>query len=80
MNVTDTEQEYIIRKAASNVNQQLISVREKYPNVPNENYYDAMVMLNSEIRALTAENKNDKAPIFDTIDALKEEIDGLIAK
>ena len=75
MTVTDTEQEAIIRKAAGNVNQQLITVRERYKTVPNDRYYDVMVMLNSEIKALTAEGRNDTKPVFDVIDTLEREMD-----
>jgi cell division protein ZapA (FtsZ GTPase activity inhibitor) len=80
MTVTDSEQEAIIRKAAGNVNQQLITVRERYRSVPNERYYDIMVMLNSEIKALTAENKNDQSPVYGIISSLEKEIDELIKK
>lgn len=80
MTVTDTEQEAVIRKAASNVNQQLITVRERYKSVPNDRYYDIMVMLNSEIKALTAENKNDQSPVYGILDSLEKEIDKLIKK
>ena len=80
MTVTDTEQEAVIRKAASNVNQQLITVRERYKSVPNDRYYDIMVMLNSEIKALTAENKNVQSPVYGILDSLEKEIDELIKK
>ena len=80
MTVTDSEQEAVIRKAAGNVNQQLITVRERYKTVPNDRYYDVMVMLNSEIKALTAENKNDTRPVFDIIDTLEREIDEFIKR
>ena len=39
-----------------------------------------MVMLNSEIKALTAEGKNDTKPIFDILSELEQEIDELIHK
>lgn len=80
MTVTDEEQEAVIRKAAGNVNQQLITVRERYKTVPNERYYDVMVMLNSEIKALTAENRNDTRPVFEIIDSLEREIDEYIKR
>ena len=80
MTVTDSDQEAVIRKAAGNLNQQLITVRERYKSVPNDRYYDVMVMLNSEIKALTAENRNDTKPVFDIIDTLEREIDEYIKK
>lgn len=80
MTVTDSDQEAIIRKAAGNLNQQLITVRERYRSVPNERYYDIMVMLNSEIKALTAENKKDQSPVYGIIASLEKEIDELIKK
>ena len=80
MTVIDSDQEAVIRKAASNVNQQLITVRERYKTVPNDRYYDVMVMLNSEIKALTAENRNDTKPVLDIIDTLEREIDEYIKK
>ena len=80
MTVADTEQEAIVRKAASNVNRQLITVRDKYKSLTDENYYYAMVMLNSEIKALIAEGKNDTEPLFDILSDLESEIDELIHK
>lgn len=80
MTVANSEQEEIIRKAASNVNQQIMAVREKYKNVPNEKYYEAMVMLNAETKALNAEAKSNAEPIFDVLKELENEIDELIKK
>ncbi|MCR4836557.1 MAG: cell division protein ZapA [Bacteroidaceae bacterium] len=80
MTVTDSDQEAVIRKAAGNLNQQLITVRERYKSVPNDRYYDVMVMLNSEIKALAAEKRNDTKPVFEIIDTLEREIDEFIKK
>ncbi len=80
MSVSSEDQEELVRKAASNVNQQLIAMREKYRDLPNENYYDAMVMLNSEIKALTAEDKVDASPIFEVLEDLGNDIDKLLNK
>ena len=80
MTVTDSDKEAVIRKAAGNLNQQLITVRERYKSVPNDRYYDVMVMLNSEIKALAAEKRNDTKPVFEIIDTLEREIDEFIKK
>ena len=80
MTVTDSDQEAVIRKAAGNLNQQLITVRDRYKSVPNDRYYDVMVMLNSEIKALAAEKRNDTKPVFEIIDTLEREIDEFIKK
>ena len=80
MTVTDSDREAVIRKAAGNLNQQLITVRERYKSVPNDRYYDVMVMLNSEIKALAAEKRNDTKPVFEIIDTLEREIDEFIKK
>ena len=80
MTVTDSDQEAVIRKAAGNLNQQLITVRERYKSVPNDRYYDVMVMLNSEIKALAAEKRKDTKPVFEIIDTLEREIDEFIKK
>ena len=80
MTVTDSDQEAVIRKAAGNLNQQLITVRERYKSVPNDRYYDVKVMLNSEIKALAAEKRNDTKPVFEIIDTLEREIDEFIKK
>ena len=80
MTVTDSDQEAVIRKAAGNLNQQLITVRERYKSVPNDRYYDVMVMRNSEIKALAAEKRNDTKPVFEIIDTLEREIDEFIKK
>ena len=55
-------------------------VRERYKSVPNDRYYDVMVMLNSEIKALAAEKRNDTKPVFEIIDTLEREIDEFIKK
>ena len=78
MTVATTEQEAIVRKAASNVNQQLRDVRQRYKKVPNENYYHAMVMLNAEIKALSAEQQKDTEPLLEILDELGTDIDKLI--
>lgn len=80
MTTTSEEQEALIRRAANNVNRQLITVREKYKSISNEKYYAAMVMLNSEVKALSAENKSDSSPIFEILDDLEKEIDELIIR
>ena len=80
MTVTDSDQEAVIRKSAGNLNQQLITVRERYKSVPNDRYYDVIVMLNSEIKALAAEKRNDTKPVFEIIDTLEREIDEFIKK
>lgn len=80
MTVTSTEEEEIIRKAASNVNQLLIKVREKYSVVPNDRYYDVMVMLKSEVKALSAAKESDSAPVFEVLDDIEKDIDKLLAE
>ncbi len=80
MVVTNAEQEETIRKAAGNVNQLLNTIRETYSKVPNDNYYYAMAMLKSEVKALTEEKKSDATPIFEALDDLTDEIDKVLAE
>lgn len=80
MTVTSADEEEIIRKAANNVNQLLIKVREKYSAVPNDRYYDVMVMLNSEVKALNAAKESDSAPVFEVLDDIEKDIDALLAE
>ncbi len=79
MTVTSADEEEIIRKAASNVNQLLIKLREKYSVVPNDRYYDAMVMLKSEVRALSAAKESEAAPVFEVLGDIEKDIDELLA-
>ncbi len=79
MTVTSADEEEIIRKAAGNVNQLLIEVRGKYSNVPDNRYYDVMVMLKSEVKALSAAKEKDTAPVFEVLDDIEKDIDELLA-
>lgn len=78
MTVKTTEDERIYREAASLVNARLNTMRSRYPNVPTEGHYAAMVMLNIAVELLKSENKQDNTPLMEMIKGLEEEISEVV--
>ena len=75
MTVATTEDERIYRQAASLINTKLRTMRERYPSLPNDKYYYSMVLLNTTVEVLRAENKADFGPMLTLINELEAEID-----
>ena len=78
MTVSNTEDEEIYRKAASQVNERLRTMRQRYPDLPQEKYYYAMVMLNTAVDALRTERGKDISPVMSVISELERDIDNLV--
>ena len=77
MTVATTEEERLYRQAATLVNNRLHAMRERYPDLPSDNYYFSMVLLNTAVEALRNEGKTDAKPVADLINSLEKEIDEL---
>lgn len=75
MTVATTEDERVYRQAASLINAKLRTMRERYPSLPSDQYYYAMVLLNTTVEAFRSESKADFGPMLDLINELESEID-----
>ncbi len=80
MTVNTTEDERIYRQAASLVNNRLRAMRDRYPSLPSEFYYYAMVLLNTTVDALRSEGKSDNGSVMDMIRELESEINDIVKK
>ncbi|MCQ2095931.1 MAG: cell division protein ZapA [Bacteroidaceae bacterium] len=78
MTVASVEDEERVRKAATMVNSRLQAVRNRFPSVPNEKYYYYMVLLNTTVDALKAEQRTDIRPIMELLEGLSSEINDAI--
>ena len=77
MTVADATEEEVYRKAATEIQSRLRFLRSTYPNLPNATYY-AMAMLLTAVDKIKMGMNVDNSPIFDTLNDLQKEIDGLI--
>lgn len=80
MTVTNTEEEEVVRNAASLVQSKLNTFRDKFPKLPSEEYYYVMVAVDSALEALSASNKASIQPVMEIIDDLEKEIEQVIKK
>ncbi len=76
----NAEDEKTYRDAASLIAQRLRGLRDRFPNLPNDKYYYAMVMLNTAVDAVRATNSASTAPYVETITDLDAEMDAVLAK
>lgn len=75
LTVRTEEEEKVYRDAASLIQERLQKLRELYPDLPNDKYYYAMVMLNTAADAVKASNRANLAPIIDIIKDLNKDIE-----
>ena len=68
----DEEQRY--REAASMINSRLLSVKSKYPSVPNEKFYTAIVMLEIATKKVDESHVVSIAPYKQAIKELSADI------
>ena len=80
MTVSNTEEEEVVRNAASLVQSKLNSFRDKFPKLPSEEQYYVMVAVDTALEALSASNKASIEPVMDIIEDLEKEIDEVIKK
>lgn len=74
LTVNSTEEEKVYRDAASLIQDRLRKLRTRYPNLPSDKYYYAMVMLYTAVDAVHANNSADTAPFLDMIQDLDKEL------
>ena len=78
MTVADATEEEVFRKAATEVQSRLRFLRTTYPGLPSNTYYYSMAMLLTAVDKIKMSMNVDNSPIFDTLNYLQGEIDGLI--
>lgn len=74
LTVSTTEEEKVYRDAASLIQDRLQKLRARYPNLPDDKYYHAMVMLYTAVDAVNASNKANSGPLMDAIRELDKEV------
>lgn len=77
VNSTDEEKRY--RDAAAYINERILAVKQKYPKVPNEKYYTAIVMLEIASKGVEVSNTSSIEPYKKSIEELREEIAAALA-
>lgn len=75
LNVSTVEQEKMFRDAAVRIQQHLQQLRKRYPNVPSEQYYYAMAMLDNTIEVMQSQQRQDTAPFVKAIEQLGHDFD-----
>ena len=78
MTASSTEEERIYRKAATLIQDRLRNMRERYPSLPSDTYYYAMVMFNTAVDALRSEGNADSGPFMEMMTDLNTEIDEVL--
>lgn len=74
LTVKTTDEEKAYRDAASLIQDRLRKYRARFPNLPSDKYYYAMVMLNTAVDAVNASNSASTAPLMEAISDLDKEI------
>ena len=70
MTVSSADEEKRYRDAAAYINDRMLNARQKYPNVPSEKYYAAIVMLELATKGVSVEPY--KKSIAELSDAIRE--------
>ena len=78
LTVNSTEEEKVYRDAASLIQDRLRKLRERYPNLPADKYYYAMVMLYTAVDAVNANNNASTAPLMDMVSDLDKELSEIL--
>ncbi len=79
LTVNSTDEEKIYRDASKLIQERLRTLRSRYPNLPTDKYYYAMVMLYTAVDAVNAENKTSTEPYNQMMADLEQEIDKILA-
>ena len=80
MAVADQDEEKRYRDAAAYINNRLLNARQKYPNVPTEKYYAAIVLLEIATKGVVVSNKASVEPYKKSIAELSKEIQQTLEK
>lgn len=73
LTVNGSEEEKVYRDAALLIQKRLQTLRERYPKLPDEKYYYAMVMLYTGVDAVNAASSASTEPYVQMIDDLMGE-------
>ncbi len=80
MVVKSEDEEALYREAAAMINDRLLSVKSKYPNVPNEKLYTAIVMLEIATKKVDESHTASVAPYKHSIKELSADIQSALSK
>ncbi len=80
LTVNSTEEEEIYRRSATLIQQRLRTLRDRYPNLPSDKYYYAMVLLNTAVDAIRTADSVSAQPYQEMIADLESEITPLIQR
>jgi len=80
MLVSSADEEKVYRDAARVVNDRLMSVKQKYPEVPDNRYYTSIVMLDLARKGVEVSNAHSVAPYKQSISELQSEIESALSK
>jgi hypothetical protein len=80
MAVSSADEEKLYRDAAAHINKRILSVKQKYPDVPNEKYYTAIVMLELAAKGVSVSNKASVEPYQKSIVELSKEINEVLGE
>lgn len=78
LTVDSTEEEEVYRRAATLIQQRLRALRDRYPNLPSDKYYYAMVLLNTAVDAVRTADSVSAQPYQDMMADLEKEIKEII--
>ena len=74
----DEEKRY--RDAAAYVNDRMLNLRQKYPTVPSDNYYAAILLLELATKGVDISNNTSVEPYKKSIAELRAEIQEALAE
>jgi hypothetical protein len=74
LTVNSTEEEEIYRRSATLIQQRLRTLRDRYPNLPSDKYYYAMVLLNTAVDAVRTADSVSAQPYQDMMADLEAEL------
>ena len=80
MQVKSADEEKRYRDAAAYVNSRLLSVKQRYPNVPDPSYYTAIVMLDLARKGVEVSNAHSVEPYQRSLAELDHEIVSALSK
>ncbi|MCD8166449.1 MAG: cell division protein ZapA [Bacteroides sp.] len=75
----DRQEEEVVRKAATKVNERLNAYRSHYPQLESERIL-AMVAYELSLENLKMKDRNDTRPFVNTIEKLTKEIEGYFSQ
>ena len=75
----DRDEEEVVRKAASQINDKLNKYRTRFPNLPLEKYL-VMIAMDFANASLKSDNRNDTSPYTEKLKDLTKELEDYFKK